>query len=93
METSELGVAEAKRRFSELADRVARGERFIVSRRGRPAMALVPIDEIEDRPSGPPKGALSIVGALADVDWLDEMVEEIYRDRRSAGDRPAPDLG
>lgn len=93
METSELGVAEAKRRFSELADRVAKGERFIVSRRGRPAMALVPIDEVEDRPSGPPKGALSIVGALADWDDIDEFVEFIYEDRRRTRSRPPPDLG
>ena len=31
----DLGVAEAKARFSELIERVARGERIVVSRRGR----------------------------------------------------------
>jgi len=93
METSELGVAEAKRRFSELADRVAKGERFIVSRRGRPAIALVPVDEMVDGPGGPPKGALSIVGALAEWDDIDEFVAFIYEDRRRTRSRPPPDLG
>jgi prevent-host-death family protein len=37
-----VGTAEAKRRFSEWVDRVGEGERFLVSRRGRPAVALVP---------------------------------------------------
>ncbi len=36
-----LGVAEAKRRFSELIERVGRGERFVICRRGKPAVALV----------------------------------------------------
>ena len=90
---SELGVAEAKRRFSELADRVARGERFVISRRGRPAIALVPVDEGLDLPSGPPKGALSMVGALAEWDDIEDFVRFIYEDRSRTRSRPAPDLG
>lgn len=88
-----LGVAEAKRRFSELLERVARGERFVVARRGKPAAALVPADE-----AGPdrrrPRGLLSLVGLFSD--WEDgeveEMVSGIYRERRRAKDRPAPRL-
>ena len=37
-----LSVADAKARFSELIERVGRGERFVISRRGKPALALVP---------------------------------------------------
>ena len=44
--TSELvhviNVTEAKRRFSELIERVARGERIIIARRGTPVMVPVP---------------------------------------------------
>lgn len=36
--TDPVGVAEAKRRFSELLDRVAGGEHIVVARRGRPAV-------------------------------------------------------
>lgn len=86
-----LGVAEAKRRFSELVDRVGAGEHFLVSRRGRPAVALVPPGEAPARRAGQPAGLLALVGALADLD-VDAMVEEIYEARRRARDRPAPDL-
>lgn len=88
-----IGVAEAKRRFSELLDRVRQGERFLVARRGKPVVALVPPEEAgRERPK--PGGLLSIVGLLAD--WEDgeveDMVRHIYRERRRAKDRPAPDL-
>jgi prevent-host-death family protein len=44
----ELGVAELKRRFSELLNRVElKGERIEIRRRGRPVAALVPLAEIE----------------------------------------------
>lgn len=89
-----LGTAEAKRRFSELVDRVGEGERFVVSRRGRPAVVLVPpAAELLDAPSQPPGGLATIAGALADWDDLEETVKEIYAARRGSGDRPAPDLG
>ncbi|MDQ3765757.1 MAG: type II toxin-antitoxin system prevent-host-death family antitoxin [Actinomycetota bacterium] len=39
-----LGVTEAKKRFSELISRVAAGERFVILRRGKPAVAIVPAD-------------------------------------------------
>lgn len=93
--TETIGVAEAKRRFSELLDRVRRGERFIVARRGRPEVALVPPgDATADRPERP-LGFLSLAGLLSDWDdgEIDRMVRDIYESRRRAKDRPAPDLG
>jgi len=94
MET--FGVAEAKRRFGELLDRVSRGERFVIQRRGKPVVALVPPQEIgEEKPE--PKGLLSLVGIAAEWGWsdedVDEMVRDIYRARRRSKDRPVPDLG
>lgn len=92
-ETPTLGVAEAKRRFGELIDRVQRGERFIVSRRGQPAVALVPTrDELARRPPTAPKGLAAGAGALADWPELESVVDEIYTARAKASDRPAPEL-
>jgi prevent-host-death family protein len=42
-----VGAFEAKTHLSELLDRVARGERIIITRHGVPAAILVPVDEKE----------------------------------------------
>jgi len=38
-----IGTSEAKRHFSALLDRVARGEKIIIKRRGVPAVLIVPL--------------------------------------------------
>jgi len=94
IETHTLGVADAKRRFSELIDRVSAGEQFVVSRRGKPAVALVRPSAESLRPSNAaPVGLAALAGALADWDELDEVVEDIYAARQRSRDRPAPELG
>ena len=89
-----IGVAEAKRRFSELLDRVRRGERFVIARRGRAEVALVPPADVTHHRPEQPLGFLSLVGLFADWDdaEVDRMATEIYAARRRAKDRPAPDL-
>lgn len=89
----ELSVAEAKRRFSELIDRVRRGERFLISRRGKPALALVPPEEAARVPEPERLGFAAVAGALADWKDLEDVVEEIYQSRRTAVDRTVPELG
>lgn len=90
--TEMLSVADAKRRFSELIDRVQRGERFVVARRGRPVLALVPADEAE-RGMAEPRGLLSLVGALGDEgDEFYEVMMDVYRSRQKARSRPVPDI-
>lgn len=86
-----LGVAEAKRRFAELIDRVREGERFVITRRGRPVLALVPPDESVDEEQRP-VGLAALAGALADWRELDDVVETIYAARRRARDRDVPEL-
>ena len=86
-----LGVAETKSRFSELIERVRRGERFLVARRGRPVLALVPPDQA-GLSRARPTGLAAIAGALAEWTELPEVVDEIYASRRRARDRAAPDL-
>ena len=89
-----FSVADAKRRFSELLDRVAAGERIVITRRGQPAGALVPAELIPgDSAPGAPTGFAALAGALADVEGLEETMREVVASRQSARDRPAPDLG
>jgi len=40
-----IGTSEAKRHFSALLDRVARGEKIIIKRRGVPAALIVPLTD------------------------------------------------
>lgn len=89
-----IGVAEAKRRFSELIDRVDAGERFVVTRRGNPAVVLAPpTPGALRRMTARPIGLAAVAGALADWEDLEEAVKEIYANRRASRDRPPPDLG
>lgn len=47
-EPGHVSVSEARQDFAELVNRVAyRGERVLVSRRGRPIAAIVPIEDVE----------------------------------------------
>lgn len=39
----DVGTKELRKHLSDVLDRVARGERIVVHRRGRPAAALVPL--------------------------------------------------
>ena len=84
-------MAEAKARFSELLSRVARGERFVIARRGRPIAALCPPESVTIAPDQP-HGLASVAGALGDWDGLAAVVDEVYAARRRARDREAPDL-
>lgn len=88
-----IGVAEAKKRFSELIDRVDAGERFVVSRRGKAALALVRPDSTTLEASEKPLGLAAVAGALAEWEDIDTAVQEIYTARRRSRDRSDPDLG
>lgn len=91
---SPVGVAEAKRRFSELLDRVAEGESIVVERRGHPAVVLVPPAEGAEAGARPaPVGFAALAGALADLPELEAFLDDVAAARSGAQDRPAPDLG
>ena len=91
MAIEEIGVAEAKRRFSELTDRVAAGEAFLVVRRGKPAVALVPPQRaVQHR--GAPLGFAAFAGVMADWESMEEDMSAIVAARQHSQDRPAPEL-
>ena len=85
-----LGVAEARGTFSALIEGVQhRSERYVIERHGKPAAALVSVEELErltaeqPAPSGR-TGGWGLIGLLSDVmtdEEIDEMVEAIYEGR------------
>lgn len=91
-----LGVADAKRRFAELLDRVHDGERFLISRRGRPAAAVVPpeVEPVARRTAPVRKSLAEFAGILGEAEGaeLDALVEEAYAARTQSQDRPPPQL-
>lgn len=86
-----ISAAEVKRRFSEVVERVARGERFVVTRHGRPVLGIV--DAETASAGGKAAGVLTLMGALSGVrgapDWA-ASVDEVVAQRATAADRPVP---
>lgn len=61
MDVTEIGAFEAKTRLSELLDRVARGEVYRITKRGKPVAELRPVTSGERRPRfGSDKGRVVI---------------------------------
>lgn len=94
-----FGVAETKRRFAEILDRVIEGEHVIVTRRNKPVAVLVPHPVGGDAGAGVPPGEERPVGlaaftaAMAGWDQFDEVVAAALTTRSVARDRLVPELG
>ena len=92
--SDELGIAELKRRFSELLDRVVhRHELVVIQKRGRKVAAMVPLDMVDESMlavSG--KGLLAAVGAWADFPDPDGFLRDLRRARDRAKDRQTEPL-
>jgi len=87
-----IGVAEVKRRFSELVGKISRdGEQFIIQRNGKPVAAMVNLKDFEIvKKSGrreENKGLLAAIDAWEDFEDIDRLIRDIYRERRKAKDR------
>jgi len=90
--TEVLSVADAKRRFSELIERVGRGERFVIARRGKPVLALGPPDDVPEEPPQK-RGLMAVWGILEGVEGADEWYEDMQRivaDRQNELPRDVP---
>jgi len=86
-----VGVADAKARFSELLERVARGERLVVARRGKPVAVLAPpsaVTESDDHP----RGLASLAGIMGDWPEMERDIADVVVSRRSSKDRDVPVL-
>ena len=85
-----LSVADAKKHLSELMSRVAYNqERFLIERHGKPMAALVSAEDLA-RLEQEPKAGLGLlyaVGAWSEFDELDQLIEDIYKQRTEALDR------
>ena len=62
-----LSVAEADNHLSELIDRALSGDRIVITRHGRPAVELCPVQAEAEPASDQPAGKLV---SLGDLDWL-----------------------
>jgi prevent-host-death family protein len=82
----ELGVAELKRRFSELLSRVEiNGERIAILKRGRRVAAIVPIEEVSDNGEDgakPRRGLAAAAGLWEGFQDVDRFLESV----RPSGD-------
>ena len=91
-----VGVAEAKATFSAMIEGVQhRSERYVIERHGKPAAALVSVEELErlvagqSAPVGHSGGAglIGLFDGFLTDEEIDEMVDHIYdgreRDRHS----------
>ena len=87
-----IGVAEVKRRFSDVIIEVAReGRQFIIEKKGKPMAALVNIKDLEaiERKGSPlkKKGLLAAIGAWEEFNDIEGVVKHIYERRKTAKER------
>lgn len=90
-----LGVAELKRRFSEILSRVElRGERIAVRRRGRTVAVIAPAqgDDATRAPARPRRGLAAAAGAWEDHADVDRFLAEVRAARDRSTDRPVEPL-
>ncbi|MBI3947172.1 MAG: type II toxin-antitoxin system Phd/YefM family antitoxin [Armatimonadetes bacterium] len=86
-----LSVAEAKSSFSAVVDRVAsERDRVIISRRGKPLAALIPLEELEElerlRAAQGAESLAAVAGQWEGFEEIVPFVEDAYASRqRTAG--------
>jgi prevent-host-death family protein len=87
-----VSVAEVKAHFSDWVRAAEAGDAVVITRHGKPVVALVPAIELEQlhrlRAAGPEKGLASLAGGW---EGSEELVERIMEIRRS-GPRRTPKL-
>lgn len=86
-----MGVAEVKRRFADVVGQVMHGKRrVIVERRGRPVVAIVPLEE-GDLLSRPGERLAKAIGCGEEEgESFRELMSGIVAERRRRPPRPVP---
>lgn len=91
-----MNLADAKAKFSAVVDDVRRtARRYVLLRHGKPAAAIVSVEDLEQLEESTPRGrspagALALVGLWADLDdeAIDEFLRDIYESRAADLGRP-----
>jgi prevent-host-death family protein len=91
MADKHMGVAEVKRRFADVIGEVMHAKRrIIVERRGRPVVAIVPLDQtVDTRTPGQRLAAAIGCGGPEGADFHEFMKQVV---KRRSLPRPLPDL-
>ena len=69
--TSQINVAEAKAKLSELLDRALAGEEIVIARAGKPLARLVPVEELKPREPGAWRGWGASIPTKAFLETMD----------------------
>jgi prevent-host-death family protein len=79
-----LSVAEAKSRFSEYVSKVAyAGHRYVITKRGKPLVALVSIEDLENiQTRGDTEKISDIVGKWENFDEIEKDIAKSYDSRK-----------
>ncbi len=87
-----MTVTEAKAKLSEIINRIIiRKDTIAITRKGKPAAVLLPIEEYENLHNNKKKGLIRAKGVLAGLDEeIDRMIESIYESREKEISRSVP---
>ncbi|HYX24524.1 MAG TPA: type II toxin-antitoxin system Phd/YefM family antitoxin [Thermoanaerobaculia bacterium] len=87
-----VSVAEVKAHFSDWVKEAEAGEPVVITRHGKPVVALVPANDMEQlrrlRSAGPEQGLASLAGGW---EGSEELVDRLAKIRRT-GPRVLPEL-
>ena len=85
-------LTEAKAKLSELINRVTiRKERIAITRKGKPAAIILPVEEYERLRSQKRQGLLKAKSSLAGLDEeIDQITASIYENREKETSRKVP---
>lgn len=90
--TKSLSVAEVKAHFADCVRKVEAGGAFVITRHGKPVVALVPATEVQElerlRAAGPSGGLASLAGGWKGSEDLVKAVSGLRR----TGPRSLPKL-
>jgi len=91
MPDKHIGVADLKRHLPEVMDEIARTKcRVIVERRGRPMVAIVPLDKVDRRTPGQRLAEKAgFGGEVGDEFW--EIMQGVIAQRHERMPRPLPE--
>ena len=85
-------ITEAKAKLSEIVNRICvLKEKISITRKGKPAVVLLPIEEYERLKNKEKKGLILAKGILDGLDdEIEKMTERIYKERENEISRQVP---